>query len=141
MGKDYKYKFATKEDNQFNDFLNKTIIGTSYNFFNEWKEQIETIEEYRDDIVVDCPNEKGLFDETKDELLSIALKSLTKNERLVISFSFEEELSGEEIAEKINIKKNSVYRMRKRILEKLKKFIMEEQKNGRNKNLWFRNKS
>lgn len=128
MGKNYKYKFATKEDNQFNDFLNKTIIGTSYNFFNEWKEQRETMEEYKDDIVVDCPNGKGLFDETEDELLSIALESLTKNERLVISFSFEEKLSGEEIAEKIKINKNSVYRMRKRTLGKLKKIIMEEQK-------------
>ena len=85
MGKNYKYKFATKEDNQFNDFLNKTIIGTSYNFFNEWKEQRETI-------------------------------------------SFEEKLSGEEIAKKIKINKNSVYRMRKRTLGKLKKIIMEEQK-------------
>lgn len=128
MGKDYKYKFTTKEESQFNDFLNKTIIGTSYNFFNDWKEKREIMEEYRDDIVVDCPNGKGLFDETKDELLSIALESLTKNERLVISFSFEEELSGEEIAEKINIKKNSVYRMRKRTLGKIKKLIMEEQK-------------
>lgn len=128
MGKNYKYKFATKEDNQFNDFLNKTIIGTSYNFFNEWKEQRETMEEYRDDIVVDCLNGKGLFDETEDELLSVALESLTKNERLVISFSFEEKLSGEEIAEKIKINKNSVYRMRKRTLGKLKKIIMEEQK-------------
>ena len=128
MGKDYKYKFTTKEESQFNDFLNKTIIGTSYNFFNDWKEQREIMEEYRDDIVVDCPKGKGLFDETKDELLSIALESLTKNERLVISFSFEEELSGEEIAEKINIKKNSVYRMRKRTLGKIKKLIMEEQK-------------
>lgn len=128
MGKNYKYKFATKEDNQFNDFLNKTIIGTSYNFFNEWKEQRETMEEYKDDIALDCPNGKGLFDETEDELLSIALESLTKNERLVISFSFEEKLSGEEIAEKIKINKNSVYRMRKRTLGKLKKIIMEEQK-------------
>lgn len=79
------------------------------------------MEEYKNDIVLDCPNEKGLFDETEDELLSIALESLTKNERLVISFSFEEKLSGEEIAEKIKINKNSVYRMRKRTLRKLKK--------------------
>lgn len=86
------------------------------------------MEEYKDDIVVDCPNGKGLFDETEDELLSIALESLTQNERLVISFSFEEKLSGEEIAEKIKINKNSVYRMRKRTLGKLKKIIMEEQK-------------
>lgn len=78
--------------NQFNDFLNKTIIGTPYNFFNERKEQRKIMEEYKNDIVLDCPNGKDLFDETEDELLSIALESLTKNERLVISFSFEEKI-------------------------------------------------
>lgn len=50
------------------------------------------MEEYKNDIVLDCPNGKDLFDETEDELLSIALESLTKNERLVISFSFEEKI-------------------------------------------------
>lgn len=134
MEKNYKYKFATKEDNQFNDFLNKTIIGTAYNFFNRRDENKVILEEYNDDIVVDCPEEVGLFEETNNEYLRIALKSLTKNERLVISFTFEEELSGEEIAKKINITLNSLYRMRKRTLKKLKT-IMEEIKNERNRNL------
>ena len=134
MGKNYKYKFATKEDNKFNDFLNKTIIGTAYNFFNRRDENKLILEEYNDDIVVNCPEEVGLFEEINNEYLRIALKSLTKNERLVISFSFEEELSGEEIAKKINITLNSLYRMRKRTLKKLKT-IMEEIKNERNRNL------
>lgn len=134
MEKNYKYKFATKEDNQFNDFLNKTIIGTAYNFFNRREENKVILEEYNDDIVVDCPDEVGLFEETNNECLRIALKSLTENERLVISFTFEEELSGEEIAKKINITLNSLYRMRKRTLKKLKT-IMEEIKNEKNRNL------
>lgn len=127
MGRNYKYKFATKEDKKFNDFLNKTIIGTSYNFFNKWKEDREVLEEYTDDIVVECPNSVGLFDDIKNERLKIALKSLTEEERLVISFSFDEELTGEEIAQKVNVTLNSLYRMRKRILKKLKE-IMEELK-------------
>lgn len=134
MEKNYKYKFATKEDNQFNNFLNKTIIGTAYNFFNRRAENKVVLEEYNDDIVVDCPNEVGLFEETNNECLRIALKSLTENERLVISFTFEKELSGEEIAKKINITLNSLYRMRKRTLKKLKT-IMEEIKNEKNRNL------
>lgn len=134
MEKNYKYKFATKEDNQFNDFLNKTIIGTAYNFFNRREENKVILEEYNDDIVVDCPEKVGLFEETNNECLRIALKSLTENERLVISFTFEEELSGEEIAKKINITLNSLYRMRKRTLKKLKT-IMEEIKNEKNRNL------
>lgn len=135
MEKNYKYGKLTKEDGKFNDFLNKTIIGTSYNYFNVWKEERETFEEYKEDIVVDCPNEVGLFQETKDEILSIALKSLTENERLVISFSFEDELSGEEIAKRININLNSVYRIRTRTLKKLEKLILEARKNEKHKNI------
>lgn len=124
MGKSYKYKFATKEDFQLNDFLNKTIIGTAYNFFNKKEKNKVMLEEYNDDIIVECPDGKGLFEEINNECLEFALKSLTKNERLVISFTFEERLSGKEIAKIINITPNSLYRMRKRTLKKLK-IIME----------------
>lgn len=125
MGKSYKYKFATKEDYKLNDFLNKTIIGTAYNFFNRRDENKVILEEYNDDIIVDCPNEVGLFGEINNECLELALKSLTENERLVISFTFEDNFSGEEIAKIINITPNSLYRMRKKTLKKLK-IIMEE---------------
>ena len=134
MAKNYKYKFATKEDCQFNDFLNKTIIGTSYNYFNRRAESKVIIEEYNDDIIGDSPNYEGLFGETKDECLKTALESLTVNERLVISFTFEKELSGKEIARRVNMTLNSMYRMRKRTLKKLKK-MMEELRNERDRNL------
>lgn len=57
MEKNYKYLLPTKEDRQFNKFLDITIIGTAYNYLNSNKE-VMTMEEYKDDIVVDCPFEK-----------------------------------------------------------------------------------
>lgn len=119
MGKNYKYRFATKEDKKFNDFLDKTIIGTSYNFFNEWKKYREHTEEYREDIAQDSSWEEGLIKDVKDSDLSIALESLTDNERLVISFCFDKDLKGKEIAEKANIELNSVYRIKRRAFEGL----------------------
>lgn len=130
MEKNYKYKFATKEDKQFNDFLNKTIIGTSYNFFNKWKEYRENTEEYKEDILIDCSEKVGLFQETENEFLSVALKSLTKNERLVISFIFDEHLKGEEISKRLKINPNTVYIIKKRALNKIEKIIKEAEENG-----------
>ncbi|MDO5555637.1 MAG: sigma factor-like helix-turn-helix DNA-binding protein [Clostridia bacterium] len=129
MEKNYKYVFITEEDRRFNSFLDKTIVGTSWNFFNKLKEE-KNIKEYKEDIVIECSSEKGLFEETSDISLSIALESLTENERLVISFSFENELKGEQIAKKMGIKANSFYRKRTKILNKLKKIILEERENG-----------
>ena len=135
MGKNYKYKFTTKEGVKFNDFLNKTIIGTSYNFFNEWKKDSEYLVEIKEDIVDESSVEVSLLKETDDEYLSIAMKSLTDDERSVISFSFEEKLSGKEIAKEISILKNSVYRKRKKTINKLRKLIMEAKNDERNRYL------
>ena len=130
MEKDYKYVLPTKEDRQFNKFLDMTIIGTAYNYFNSNKE-VMAMEEYKDDIVVDRPVEMGLLDEVNNKELRIAMKSLTKNERSVISFVFEDELKGEEIAKKMDINPNTVYIIKKRAIKKLEKLIKEIKKNGR----------
>ena len=130
MAKNYKYVLPTKEDRQFNKFLDMTIVGTAYNYFNSNKD-IMTMEEYKDDIVVDCPVETGLLDEVNNNELRIAMKSLTKNERSVISFVFEDELKGEEIAKKMDINPNTVYIIKKRAIKKLEKLIKEIKKNGR----------
>lgn len=126
MGKDYKYKFDTKEDNQFNDFLNKTIIGTSYNYFNNWKEDREYLRDFKDDIVVESSDEVSLLKETDNKYLKIALKSLTKNEWLVISFIFDEHLKAKEIAKRMKINSNTVYIIKNRALRKIGRKIKEE---------------
>lgn len=132
MEKNYKYILATEDDRRFNKFLDMTIRGSAYNYFNENKDLME-MEEYKDDNVGNNYVELCLFNEMNNKALAIALESLTENERLVISFSFEEEMSGEEIAQRVNININSVYRMRKRVLKKLKKLILEVQNNEKNK--------
>ena len=131
MGKDYKYILATEKDRKFNKFLDMTIMGTAYNYFNNNKE-LMNMEEYKDTIVVDCPAEVGLFEDVNNDGLRIAMKSLTKNERLVISFAFEDKLKGEEIARKMGINTNTVYIIKKRAIKKLEKLIKEINKNGRN---------
>lgn len=130
MERNYKYVLPTKEDRQFNKFLDMTIIGTAYNYFNSNKE-VMAMEEYKDDIVVDRPVEMGLLDEVNNKELRIAMKSLTKNERSVISFVFEDELKGEEIAKKMDINPNTVYIIKKRAIKKLEKLIKEIKKNGK----------
>ena len=92
MEKNYKYEFTTKEESQFNDFLNKTILGTSYNYFNNCKADKEYLREFNEDIVDESSDEVSLLNETDNQYLKIALKSLTKNERLVISFVFDESI-------------------------------------------------
>lgn len=126
------YKFTTKEEREFKGFLNKTIIGTSYNFFNKRKKYVERHDMYEDNIVVDSPKELGLFEEIYNEYLDKALKSLTEYERLVISFSYESNFKGTEIAEKLKITPNTLYKFRKRILEKLKKKIERMIKDEKN---------
>lgn len=128
MGKNYKYEISTKEGKKLNDFLNKTIIGTSYNFFNKLKRERKRTIELREDMEQECQNEVGLLDETDNENLGNALKSLTKNERLVISFIFEKQIKADIIAAKIKVDSNSVYRIKKRALRKMRR-IMEVMRN------------
>lgn len=137
MEKNYKYQFTTPEGVKFNDFLNKTIIGTSYNFFNENNKIKSMRENFSEDIlerynIVQKDNiaEVCFLDNLKNENLEIAAQSLTSNERDVIVFVFEEEIGGEEIAQKLKINTNTVYIIKKRAVEKLKKIIEEEKGDG-----------
>lgn len=104
MEKNYKYVLPTKEDRQFNKFIDMIIIGTAYNYFNSNKE-VKAIEEYKDDIVVDRPVEMGLLDEVNNKELRIA--------------------------KKMDINPNTVYIIKKRAIKKLEKLINEINKNGR----------
>lgn len=138
MEKNYKYQFTTPAGVKFNDFLNKTIIGTSYNFFNENNKIKSMRENFSDDILErynivqkDGMAEVCFLEKLENEDLEIATQSLTSNERKVIVFVYEEELSGEEIAQKLKINTNTVYIIKKRAVGKLKKIIEEEKSNGR----------
>lgn len=106
MENNYKYKFTTKEEAEFNSFLNKTIIGTASNFFKK-KLKIEKIEEYLEEEIV-TQEEIEVLDKSinntnikyalKNDKLDKAIESLTKNERSVILFDFMGELKTNEIA-------------------------------------------
>lgn len=140
MGNIYKYQFKTKEEAMFNSFLNKTIKGTASNFFIK-KHKIESkeksIEEDLEDesltemldSVVLCLNAQEKEYIIKNEILSNAIESLTKNERSVVLFLFFKDLKPEEISKILNINQNTVYIIKKRTLNKLKEY-MEENKNG-----------
>lgn len=139
MAKNYKYKFTTPQGVKFNDFLNKTIIGTSYNFFNENNKIKSMRENFSEEIferynIVQKDNIAGVsfLEKLENEKLEIATQSLTSNERKVIAFVFEEELSGEEIAQKLKIETNTVYIIKKRAVKKLKNIIGEDKDNGGN---------
>lgn len=140
MGNIYKYQFKTKEEAMFNSFLNKTIKGVASDFFKK-KRKIESkeksIEEDIEDAgltemldsVVLCLNAKEKEYVLKNEILSKAIESLTKNERSVILFLFFEDLKPKEISKILNINQNTIYIIKKKTLNKLREY-MEDNKNG-----------
>lgn len=124
MDINYKYVLPTKEDRQFNKFLDMTIIGTAYNYFNSNKE-IMIMEEYNDNIVVDCPVDEDLLDEVNNKELRIAMKSLKKMKGQWFLF-FEDKLNGEEITKKRGINANTVYIV-SRVLNNKSNYKVEKQ--------------
>ncbi len=134
MGDNYKYKFTTKEEAEFNSFLNKTIRGTASKFFKK-KLKIEEREDcLEEDILVQEHLEildKNIKDTNikyalENDKLDKAIESLTKNERSVILFDFMGELKTDEIANILDININTVYIIRKRALNKLRKYLEVE---------------
>lgn len=135
MAKNYKYKFTTKEEAEFNSFLNKTIRGTASNFFKK-KLKIEKTEDYLEEEIL-TQEEIEILDKSvnntnikyalKNDKLDKAIESLTKNERSVILFDFMGELKTNEIAMILGININTVYIIRKRALNKLRKYLKVEE--------------
>ena len=62
----------------------------------------------------------------ENDKLDKAIESLTKNERSVILFAFMGELKTDEIANILEININTVYIIRKRALNKLRKYLEVE---------------
>jgi len=135
MENSYKYKFTTKEEAEFNSFLNKTIRGTASKFFKK-KLKIEETEDYLEEeiltqeeleILDKSVNDTNIKYALKNDKLDKAIESLTKNERSVILFDFMGELKTNEIAMILGININTVYIIRKRALNKLRKYLKMEE--------------
>ena len=132
-----------EEFKKFNNFLNKTIIGLSKDFYrkelrNKRKElTILDTEEFEDDfekylkyneVFLEIQSAKNAIDfinycDNAD--LYNGLKSLSAIEQSVIFLFFGADLSNEGIAEVLNIHKYSVSRIKSRALDKLRKILKD----------------
>ncbi|MDO5556157.1 MAG: sigma-70 family RNA polymerase sigma factor [Clostridia bacterium] len=126
---------------KFNYFLNQTIIGASKDYYNKQKKyeinelQIiddESYEEYlKEYIKEDCQELdyvlKGYdaFDEFADnpKLNNAVQKSLSDIERIVIFLYFKNAYKTNEIAKILDMREQSISRIKKRALDKLKLFM------------------
>lgn len=141
MFKENYEKICSTKEKQFNNFLNKTIILNSKDFYKRQK----TNDERELNILDDENFEKELYkyieepetlsfennaidfiDFINDEDLCVALKSLSNIEQMVIFLMFKKQLKQDEAAKILNICSKSVSRINKRAIEKIKKFLKED---------------
>lgn len=141
MFKENYEEIRSTKEKQFNNFLNKTIILNSKDYYKKQKSN----EERELNILDDENFEKELYKyieepETlsfennaldfieliNDVDLCVALKSLSKIEQMVIFLMFKRELKQEDAAKILNICSKSVSRINKRALEKIKKHLKGE---------------
>lgn len=118
---------------KFRSFLNKTIIGASKAYYNKQmkyeqrelriiddENYIEYIKDYlKQDDIVPC----GLFEE--NSMVNNAYKSLSNIEKTVIFLYIDKEYRIREIAELLSMNEDSVGRIKKRAINKIKNNIME----------------
>lgn len=127
----YKY-------NRFNSFLNKTIVLCSKRFYkaelttNLTELKIMDDENYTeymkdfikiDDDVYNCVDVDNFIDLCENPVLIRALKSLSKIEMTVIFLLFEKQLTSHEASKILKICSDSVTRINKRALRKLKEYL------------------
>ena len=119
------------KENQFNNFLNKTIIFSSKDYFKKQmkihnKEQIIVDNEdysafLQNYININMPISD--FERVESSLkLNRKLDCLSDIEQAVIFLLFEDELSEDEASKILNIWKNSVNRIKLRSIKKLKEY-------------------
>lgn len=126
------------KEERFDSFLNKTIILASKKFFKK-QMHITTNEK---NIVNDEEDAQflgnfsalnssfssiDLIDTTIE--LNIALQSLSAIEQSVIFLLFHEDLSHDEVANVLKIYSKTVYKIKSRALNKLKRYFKEDYKN------------
>ena len=127
----YKY-------NRFNSFLNKTIVLCSKRYYkaelttNLTELKIMDDENYTeymkdfikiDDDVYNCVDVDNFIDLCENPVLIRALKSLSKIEMTVIFLLFEKQLTSREASKILKICSDSVTRINKRALSKLKEYL------------------
>lgn len=127
----YKY-------NRFNSFLNKTIVLCSKRYYkaelttNLTELKIMDDENYTeymkefikiDDDVYNCVDVDNFIDLCENPVLIRALKSLSKIEMTVIFLLFEKQLTSREASKILKICSDSVTRINKRALRKLKEYL------------------
>ncbi len=123
---------------KFNSFLNKTIIFSSKEYykyevsrkFKELKiiddeEHSEYIKEYLKyyDEVSNSKNIEDFIEMCDNPVLIHALKSLSEIEMTVIFLLFEEQFTSSEASKILKICSDSVTRIKRRAIEKLKKYL------------------
>lgn len=135
--KNYEEEYSTKEK-KFNNFLNKTIILTSKDFYrrNQRKETRELkilddenfnreLQKYTEISEAISFEDTALdfIDCIENVELCLALKSLSYIEKMVIFLTFKENMKQEDAAKILNICSKSVSRTKKRALKKLKEYL------------------
>ena len=116
---------------KFNSFLNRTIIGASKNYYRKQKNyelkelQIIDDEDYaeylKDYVKKDDDIPFGVFGD--NIVLNTAYESLSGIERTVIFLCFHDAYKTNEIAKILNMREQSISRIKKRALEQLKIYI------------------
>lgn len=126
---------------RFDSFLNRTIVGASMNYYNKQKKyeyrelQIIDNEDYEEYLKPYLAEEDDgfsrVFEGFEDNyVLNCGVESLSINEKTVIFLYFKKHYSTSEIAQIMNVREQSVSRIKTRALDKLKMFMKGYDLNG-----------
>jgi len=135
----YDYDYLLVQEIKFNHFVNQTIFGASKDFFRRQKKQEmrelfilddEKHERYLSELVRTDPDFPVLQGELEDEYngfensaLNNAMKSLSYIEKRVIFLLVEKKYKQVEVAKKLEMHEDSIARIRKRALKKLRDYM------------------
>lgn len=128
-------------ETKFKDFLNKTIIGASKDYYKtQMKYQLKELqiidnEDYKEYLKPYVSQEDEGFSHVLDGfgnnyVLNCAIESLSVIERTAISLCFKEGYTTSEIAQIMRIREQSVSRIKRRALDKLEMFMKGYDLNG-----------
>lgn len=126
---------------RFDSFLNRTIVGASMNYYNKQKKyeyrelQIIDNEDYEEYLKPYLAEEDDGFSRVLEGfednyVLNCGVESLSINEKTVIFLYFKKHYSTSEIAQIMNVREQSVSRIKTRALDKLKMFMKGFELNG-----------
>lgn len=126
---------------RFDSFLNRTIVGASMNYYNKQKKyeyrelQIIDNEDYEEYLKPYLAEEDDGFSRVfegfgDNYVLNCGVESLSDSEKTVIFLYFKKHYSTSEIAQIMNVREQSVSRIKTRALDKLKMFMKGYDLNG-----------